>query len=171
MTKETQGVMFSSKNDEWETPKELFERLNRLFSFTLDPAATHENHLCSKYFVQEEDGLKQSWAGETVFVNPPYSQIGKWVAKAAEEADKEKTLVVMLMPARTDTKYFADVIMKKAQKIWFIKGRLKFVNQVIRNYTGKDKVFPAPFPSMLVLFCGKQPWDDENPEIALWEQK
>lgn len=133
------GLM-SSKTDEWATPQAFFDELNKEFNFTLDPCATHENAKCPRYFTKEENGLLQSWKGERVFCNPPYGkQIGEWVKKCAEEAEAG-ALVVMLIPARTDTKYFHDYIYQKAETR-FIKGRLKF------NDCGK----PAPFPSMVVV--------------------
>lgn len=63
--------------------------------------------------------------------------------KAYEEGHKENTLVVMLIPARTDTRYFHDYIMHRAE-VRFVRGRLKF--------GGSDT--GAPFPSMLVIFRG-----------------
>ena len=84
--------------------------------------------------------------GERVFCNPPYGkEIGKWVQKSLEESRKPNTLVVMLIPARTDTKYFHDFIYGKAE-IRFIRGRLKF---------GNSKT-AAPFPSMVVIFENKE---------------
>ena len=137
------AVMFSSKTDLWSTPQVFFDQLNKEFNFTLDPCATRENAKCSKYFTKQEDGLKQDWGGETVFVNPPYGrEIKKWVKKASEESKKPGTTVVMLMPARTDTTYFHDYIYKKVKEIRFIRGRLKFGN-------AKNS---APFPSMVVIF-------------------
>ena len=76
----------SSKSDEYPTPPDVYEQLDNEFNFTLDPCATDENHKCEKYFTKEQDGLKQSWAHERVFCNPPYSEIGKWVEKAYEVA-------------------------------------------------------------------------------------
>lgn len=76
------NVHFSSKTPEWSTPQDFFDTLNKEFRFTLDPAATKENAKCEKFFTASDDGLKQSWAGERVFVNPPYGRvIGKWVEK------------------------------------------------------------------------------------------
>lgn len=136
------NLMFSSKTDLWATPQDFFDRLNEEFNFNLDPCCTEENKKCINYFTKESDGLKQSWEGYKCFVNPPYGrEIGKWVKKAYEESKKENTLVVMLIPARTDTKYFHDFIYKKAE-VRFIKGRLKF---------GESKN-AAPFPSMVVIF-------------------
>lgn len=135
-------VMFSSKRDDWETPQDLFDKLNVKFNFTLDPCASTENAKCQKYFTQEQDGLKQDWQGETVFCNPPYGrEIKKWVIKAYQESLKPDTLVVMLLPSRTDTTWFHDYILPYG-KIDFIKGRLKF---------GGSKN-SAPFPSMIVVF-------------------
>ena len=137
------AVMFSSKTDEWSTPQDFFDELNKEFNFTLDPCATPENAKCEKYYTKEDDGLKQDWSGETVFCNPPYGRgIKDWVKKCYEESKKPNTTVVMLIPARTDTSYFHDYIYHKAKEIRFIRGRLKFGN-------AKNS---APFPSMVVIF-------------------
>jgi len=151
---QTQKLMFSSKSSEWETPTEFYDKLNRKFGFTLDPCATHENNKCDKYYTIEDDGLSHSWKGETVFVNPPYGHVGKWVKKAYQESTENGATVVMLIPSRTDTKYWHDYIMQSASAIYFIKGRLKFYNQVIVDFTGKTELSPAPFPSVVVVFSG-----------------
>lgn len=141
--------MFSSKNHNWCTPARLFEKLNAEFDFTLDAAATHASAKCTKYFTPEEDGLSQSWAGERVFCNPPYGrQIEKWVAKAYAEA-QQGTFIVLLIPARTDTKYFHSYIYGKAE-IRFIQGRIYFEDE-----SGETK-WSAPFPSMLVIYRDNQ---------------
>jgi len=132
------GLM-SSNTDEWATPKDFFKELNKEFNFTLDPCATDENHKCSKYYTKEDNGLEQKWGG-VVFCNPPYGrEISKWVEKAFNE-NKQGTMVVMLLPARTDTKWFHNWIYKH-HEIRFIKGRLKF----------NDGKQAAPFPSMVVV--------------------
>lgn len=136
--------MFSSKTDQWATPQDFFDALDREFSFTLDPCADEKNHKCNRYFTQEIDGLSQDWGGETVFCNPPYGRdIKNWVKKSRDEAQKPNTTVVMLIPARTDTQYFHDYIYQKPNvEVRFIKGRLKF----------GDSNNSAPFPSMVVVF-------------------
>jgi site-specific DNA-methyltransferase (adenine-specific) len=135
-------TMFSTGNDIWETPQYLYDELNKEFKFTLDAAALPENAKCDKYFTPDDNALSKSWTGHTVFVNPPYSRKLQYefVKKAKEESDKGTT-IVMLLPARTDTKIFHEVILPFAE-IRFIKGRLKF---------GGAK-FNAPFPSMLAIF-------------------
>lgn len=137
-------VMFSSQTDQWATPQDFFDKLNEEFRFTLDPCADEFNHKCDLYYTKEQNGLIQSWGGR-VFCNPPYGrEIGKWVKKCYEEvAFYDCELAVMLIPARTDTKWFHDYIYNKANvEIRFIKGRLKFGNS--KN--------SAPFPSMICVF-------------------
>lgn len=139
----TKGMM-SSNSNEWGTPQSFFNELNKEFNFTLDPCSTHENAKCIKHFTKEEDGLKQDWSKDIVFCNPPYGkELPLWVEKAYNE-NKKGSFVVMLIPARTDTRYFHDYIYKQ-HEIRFIKGRLKFND-------GKN---PAPFPSMLVIMRNK----------------
>ena len=159
MDLQTQKLMFSSKSSEWETPQDFYDKLNKQFKFTLDPCCTHANAKCQKYYTIEEDGLLKSWKDEIVFVNPPYADIGKWVRKAYDESTNNGAAVVMLIPSRTDTKYWHDYIMDGATAIYFIKGRLKFKNKVIADYTGKTDLSPAPFPSVVVVFdMGKFRW-------------
>lgn len=136
--------MMSSKTSEWATPQELYDSLNAEFHFNLDPCATKENAKCAGFYTKEKDGLKQNWGGQRVFMNPPYGrEIGKWVQKAFVEIKglKPPQIIVALLPARTDTKWFHDYIYNKAE-IRFLRGRLKFND-------GKN---PAPFPSMIVIF-------------------
>lgn len=132
-------VHFSSKSNEWPTPQDFYDKVNGEFHFTLDVAATDENTKCIRYFTEETDALCMSWDNELVWCNPPYGRtLAKWVKKASEALGG---VVVMLIPARTDTRYFHDYIYGKAE-IRFIKGRLKF----------GDSKNSAPFPSMLVIF-------------------
>ena len=138
-------VHYSSKTNEWSTPQAFFDELNKEFNFTLDPCATSENAKCNKYFTVEDDGLKQDWSKDTVFMNPPYGrEIKYWVQKAYEESLKGAT-VVCLIPARTDTAYWHDYIFGKADDIRFLRGRLKF----------GDSKNPAPFPSAIIIYKGE----------------
>lgn len=139
-------AMFTSKTNEWATPQAFFDELNKEFNFTLDPCATPQNAKCARYFTKEIDGLSQSWRDEIVFCNPPYGRdLSKWVAKAyTETLSGGATLVVMLIPARTDTSYFHDYIYKK-HEVRFIRGRLHF----------NESKCAAPFPSMVVVMRGQ----------------
>ena len=144
------NALLSSKDMNWCTPLAFFEALDREFHFDLDPAATEKSAKCQKYFTPDDDGLIQSWGGHRVFCNPPYGrQIGEWVRKAYNEAQKPGTLVAMLIPARTDTSYWNHYIFNgKADEVRFIRGRLKFTDE-----DGKAKD-AAPFPSALVIWRG-----------------
>ena len=139
----TSGLM-SSLTDDWGTPKEFFKEINKEFSFQLDVCASNQNYKCERYYTESENGLLQDWE-QVNWCNPPYGRaIGKWIEKAHNEHLKGKT-TVLLIPSRTDTKWFHDYIYQK-HEIRFLKGRLKFND-------GKN---PAPFPSMIVIMKGKE---------------
>ena len=136
---------------DWCTPQDFFDELDGEFVFALDAAATKKSAKCIRYFTPEDDGLKQPWdvpPGYAVFCNPPYGrQIGEWVKKAYDESVRTEGTIVLLIPARTDTKYFHQYIYGKAE-IRFVEGRLKFTDEDGNSYG------PAPFPSMVVIYKG-----------------
>jgi len=135
--------MKTSLTSEWETPQYLFDKLNNIYHFELDVCANINNHKCDLYYDIEDNGLLQDW--KTInWCNPPYGRkIGLWIEKAYLENKKGNT-IILLLPARTDTKWFHKYIYNQ-HRIEFIKGRLKFNNQ------NKD----APFPSMIVYMENK----------------
>jgi len=139
MSKINKGLL-TSASDLWSTPQEFYDQQNALHGpFTLDVCADAQNTKCSNYFDKNMDGLKQTWVGKC-WMNPPYGkEISKWMQKAYSSAGGG-TVVVCLVPARTDTKWWHDYAMKG--QITFIKGRLKF---------GGSKN-SAPFPSAVVVF-------------------
>jgi len=122
--------MFSSATDHWSTPKDVYNALDAEFHFDHDP--------CPLYGA--ESGLTECW-GKVNFVNPPYSNIKQWVEHAWMNFNLLNKTVVMLIPSRTDTRWWHDYVMK-ATEIRFIKGRLKFGG-------AKNS---APFPSCIVIF-------------------
>ena len=137
---------------------DFFSEMDQEFHFNLDPAATDKSAKCARYFTPADDGLKADWGGCRVFCNPPYGrQINEWVRKGYEESKKPGTLVVMLIPARTDTSYFHDYIFHgKADEVRFIRGRLTFTDED-GNPTKDAKGRPcsAPFPSAVVIWRSK----------------
>ena len=142
-------ALFSTGKDDWATPPALFNALDKEFGFTLDACANESNYKLKHYYSETSNGLIQDWSGEVVFCNPPYSRKGKqseWIKKSYEESLKGAT-VVMLIPARTDTKAFHNLIFNKAAEIRFIRGRVKF------EVDGQPQD-AAPFPSMIVVFRG-----------------
>jgi phage N-6-adenine-methyltransferase len=137
-------LFFSSVTDEWGTPKEVFAVLNEEFGFTLDPCSNGSNGKTARCFTLAENGLLKSWRDETVFLNPPYSDIERWMAKAYGAARDDNAIVVCLVPSRTDTKWWHKYAMRG--EIRFICGRLRF----------GDAEASAPFPSAIVIFRPRQ---------------
>ena len=137
-------ALFTSLSNEWETPQELFDLLSDIFGgFDLDVCANENNAKVDRYFSPDDDGLSRDWTGKC-WMNPPYGrEIGKWVRKARGEYKKHHSLVVCLVPARTDTRWFQDNVVD-ATMIVFIRGRLGFT---LNGGEGR-----APFPSCLVIF-------------------
>jgi phage N-6-adenine-methyltransferase len=132
-------VHYSSESSSWSTPQWFFDRLDEEFHFDLDPCATLNTALCDDYFTKEQDGLIQRWTGRRVFCNPPYGDdIGMWVRKCATGGAE---VCVALLPARTDTLWFHNFILGKAEIRW-VKGRLNFSGN-------KDG---APFPNMVCIW-------------------
>ena len=138
----TLAYMPAAKTDDWATPQYLFDEWNAKYDFDLDAAASIQNHKCANWYgldhpnADRRDGLAQAWTGKT-WVNPPYGRVlNQWVGHAAEQLSP----VVMLLPARTDTRWFHSYCIN--QRITFIKGRVKF----------GGSSFGAPFPSMIVEF-------------------
>lgn len=136
---------FDSVRQDWTTPRILFDKLNQEFNFKWDLAASKENTLCKNFYTKENNGLEKDWNG-ICWLNPPYgdksSKMVDWIKKSYAETQKNKDLtVVMLIPARTNCKWFADYIMKAAE-IRFIIGRPKFGNCL----------HGLPQPLILVIF-------------------
>ena len=138
--------LMTSNTNEWYTPKKFYDQLHKEFNFTLDPCATPESAKCENYYTIIENGLIQDWDNHTVFVNPPYGRdIKNWIKKCYEESLKG-IVVVALIPARTDTRYWHDYIFNKAKDIRFLRGRIKFEKE--DGTTGDS----APFPSAIIVW-------------------
>lgn len=134
-------VLFSRHSDEWATPRRLVRELEQEFGpFTLDPCATPENATAPRFYTLADDGLAQSWAGERVFMNPPYSAVAAWMQKAYLES-QAGALVICLVPARTCTGWFHDIAQRHGE-VRFLRGRIRF----------GDGRGSAPFPSIVVVF-------------------
>jgi site-specific DNA-methyltransferase (adenine-specific) len=146
-----------TKNYEWFTPYEIYDKLNKLFGpFTLDPCTTSDNPLGTpKFYTEEDDGLSKDWSEEVVYMNPPYGRtIGDWIWKAMVETEQHGAVVVALLPVHTGPRWFQQMVpeMKLLRRledatldgieIFFWPGRITFV--------GADN--PAQFDSMIVIF-------------------
>jgi len=127
------AVHFSSGSQEWATPTDVYAALDAEFKFTFDPCPLGGT-------VDGTAPLFVPWFGERVFCNPPYGPGLRPFLNRAVEAD----LAVFLVPARTDTRWFHDIVLPHAKEIRFVRGRLRF---------GGAKN-TAPFPSMILIFEG-----------------
>lgn len=150
------SVHFKSENHTWETPIDLFRRLDAEFSFDLDVCALPETAKCPRFFSPADDGLSQQWEG-ACWMNPPYGrEIVQWMRKAFEESLRGCT-VVSLVPARTDTEWWHQYAMRG--EIRFIRGRLRF----------GGAANGAPFPSAIVIFRDR--WWERRPERSYKSSK
>jgi len=152
------------KKKDWATPWAFIDYLEGLPlgpTFSLDVASAPETAKAMKYFTVSDDGLKQSWANHTVWLNPPYGRdIGDWLMKAVECKSRTNGIWV-LIPSRTDTKWFHEWVLPYAEAVYFIKGRINFCGGT--NVKGAN----APFPSMLILYSKTQ--YDSGPVMASLE--
>lgn len=119
--------------DDRATPVTLFQELDARFDFTVDVAASAENTKCARYFTRKDDGLTESWVGERVWCNPPYSSIEPWVRKAWQEWNRGADLIVMLLPAnRTEQGWWQRWVEpalreQTSLRCEFLPGRTKFL--------------------------------------------
>lgn len=150
-------VYHTSKSDIHITPLGIYTRLNMQYRFKLDPATTEDNVLGTKYYYTENnDGLTKSSPSVNTFINPPFSTVGLWVKKANDQflinvKSNPNLVIVMLFAARTDTKWFHEIVLPAETRGYcrkeFIKGRLKF--------RGQEN--SAPFPMILTFEQRKEP--------------
>lgn len=186
MNEQTTKLMFSSEFPDWETPDDLYNELNDEFHFALDVCATAENTKCEFYISPEQNALTMSWKGEGyAYMNPPYNkpilpcvqnckrkmcekrgfhdyetytpgQID-FVRKASWEAALGHRSTVCLLPARTDTSIFHDLIWNNKTNSPYQDVEVRFLQRRVW-FVGASA--PAPFPSMIVIF-NKWRNDDE----------
>ena len=140
MTAGLSRALFTSASQTWETPDDLFAALDAEFHFTVDVCAVSATAKVARHWSPDSSAFWQTWAGEVCWMNPPYSEIGKWMAKAVEAWEAGAT-VVALVPSRTDTRWWHDYAMR-ATDIRFLRGRLRF----------GDATASAPFPSCVLVF-------------------
>jgi phage N-6-adenine-methyltransferase len=172
--------IFGSSSVEWGTPPYLFDALDRIFHFDLDPASTDENAKTPRHYTAVDNGLVQPWDCEAFFVNPPYRRgkqgAGGWLAKGIETIQTYHNVGVYLLPVRTGTQWWVNH-MYKAHEWWFIQGRVPFIgmapadeeetedgddllaeldvdppSQEIVAKPKKRKIMPAPFDSVVAIF-------------------
>ncbi len=142
--------------DDWRTPRDLYDSLRARFTFTGDVCASAENALEDLFFTEGESALLGDWSklGDSVYMNPPYSQVSQFTARARRAvADGEVTTAVALVPSTPDVQWFHEHALDAAAEIWFFRGRISFV--------GADSghaVSGNPVGSCLVVWAGTCGW-------------
>ena len=141
-----EGYMPVAKRQDWGTPQDLFDQLHTEFPFTLDVCASNENAKCQSFYIR--DALSLPWSPNTWSgwwgCNPPYGrELTRWVEKGVTERHG-----VMLLPARTDVKWFQDYLWDEHThaarpdiELRFLRGRWRF----------EGAAASAPFPSLIAV--------------------
>ena len=147
IAKSVQHLQSINENDEWATPNLQLKKAMMDFDVLpfLDVCATETNRKFTSFFSKETDGLSQDWNCD-FFMNPPYSEIKLWMKKAHEEHLKNNVTALILVYAKTDTKWWHEFVENIAE-VHFIKGRLKFVKP-----DGTISKNSAPYPSCWIIY-------------------
>lgn len=144
--------LMTSEYQDWQTPQTLVDWIADRFDvqFNLDVCATSISAKCAEYYTVADDALTQTWIGNC-WCNPPYNNQLAWINRAIAMCKLGfARSVYCLIPARTDTKLFHDVIMRHAHAVYFIKGRVNFDRPARASNTG------STHPSMLVIFHSRK---------------
>lgn len=149
---------YNGNGREWRTPPELFNDLDLEFDFTLDPCTTPDNPLRTPLFFTEADnGLEQDWKDHVVFMNPPYGrEVAAWTRKARSEVARGCSVVVGLLPASTDLRWWHEDVVGHAE-VRYIRGRVRFLTDGPYRASGF-------FASVIVV------WRYENSLLVRWHQ-
>lgn len=153
------SIHFSSTKEDWYTPDYILDlATNIMGEITLDPSSNPYFTTGARHnYTWRDDGLKRDWFGNT-FLNPPYGrELSEWTEKHNQQVNNFDQ-AIMLLPARTDTKWFHDL---DIDAFCLLKGRIKFIDGALLDMKVKQMgkwallnkhLFAdnsAPFPSML----------------------
>ncbi len=184
MSKSLQHLQLITIQDDYETPDPLFKFGKKKFNTkpVLDVCATKKHHKCARYFTK--DALEKEW-NKDFWCNPPYSDVAKFIKHGYEQHKKHNVDGLFLVYAKTDTKWFHDYVQGKA-KIFFLKGRIKFwingkvpkwCDECQKQYISKEKYCrfcrnklkenPSPYPSMLVFYKKRKPFNKKSKRLGL----
>jgi len=146
MSKSVQHLASIKVHDEWETPMHIYAKACADYSIypKLDICATDKNHVCLEWYTKEQDAFKQPW-NQSFFMNPPYSDVKRWVQRAYTQHIRHKVNAMGLVYAKTDTKWWHEFVEGIAE-VHFIKGRIKFF------INGQQSKNSAPYPSCWIIW-------------------
>lgn len=151
----TRGVKLTG--DDRQTDPGLFHVLNRRFGFTLDVAASTANAKCDQFYTLDRSGLDQSWEGEMVWCNPPYSDIEPWVLKAWGECFVARGIVMLLPANRTEQGWWQRHVEPRRDRsekfrVEFLPGRIRFLKPTAIRVGANER---PPFGCCLLIWSGR----------------
>jgi phage N-6-adenine-methyltransferase len=131
----------------YRTPDWLVARFSLVLGgIELDPCTVASNPCGAEtFYTPDDDGILQLWNAQRIYINPPYGKtIRHWVYKGLEVA-RSGAKVIMLVPGRTDARWFQEALLNAASALLFA-GRLKFHSTLNGDETD------APFPSVALAY-------------------
>tara|TARA_Y100001963_G_scaffold152858_1_gene238460 strand:- start:509 stop:1099 length:591 start_codon:yes stop_codon:yes gene_type:complete len=160
------GKQYVLKNErqEWQTPPQVFNFINKKYKLNHDACASETNHLCKNYWTANDNALLQDWGGKRIWCNPPWGSSQKdievWSSKAYRESLKPNTLICFLFPINTSANWFVNNICY-ADKVYNWIGNLKW-----KRYDSKGQLLKSclPFSTAVAVFKGS---NKSNKEIML----
>ncbi|HHL1305551.1 TPA: DNA N-6-adenine-methyltransferase [Klebsiella pneumoniae] len=141
------GSVVGNGSDDWQTPKAIFEALNKRFHFTRDAAATKQNTHCARYWTKEDDALLMDWSQEkSIFCNPPYSKVAEFLAKA-----HEPETAVFLIPFRPQTGFFLRYVWasQHLHEMMIIHRGIRFI------HPDRVESVRSPMPVVVLVYRNK----------------
>lgn len=144
-------------DDRATPPVHFMEWQERFGEFTLDVAAAPHNAKCERFYSRDDDGLRQSWAGERVWCNPPYSDIEPWVRKAWDEAPGTLGIVMLLPANRTEQRWWQTQVEPyrdrpgSGLRVEFLPGRMRFIKAGALDVGPNER---PPFGVCLLIWDG-----------------
>lgn len=161
-------VHFTSKAQDWGTPRKEFDAWHRAFRFTRDVCAEPGNAKLKRYWSKEDDAFTFHWGdGERNWMNPEYKHAAEWTRKARKESLDFGACTVGLVPVRTSEAWWVDNVAAPAGKLrgsWYddraqfwstvwdhLQVHVHFIPYRLR-FEKPGKTWQAPFPSALVVW-------------------
>lgn len=141
------GSVVGNGSDDWQTPKVIFDALDKRFKFTRDAAATKQNSHCARYWTKEDDALLMDWSQEkSIFCNPPYSKVAEFLAKA-----HEPETAVFLIPFRPQTGFFLRYVWasQHLHEMMVIHRGIRFI------HPDRVESVRSPMPVVVLVYRNK----------------
>ena len=111
------------KNDDWITPKYIFDALGEVFDLDVSAPSEGPRHVpCKGWLSEKQDGLQETWEG-FVWMNPPFGhqkQKRLWLSRFFDHGDG-----IALVPDRTSAPWFQEFAPLALAVCW-VSPKIKF---------------------------------------------